>query len=137
MAETRQSVSPHWKPKRRLPKPNEKMNTLIPNALAVIRCPNSCTKMMIPRTKTKARDVIRKCMVPSEAMPLGAGAEGPAAAQGLARALTGPGIGLEDVLEAVPGGRPGGVRHLPARPRDCGGRGGGGPEGRPRPLLGQ
>ena len=40
-------MSPHLKPARRLPKPKEKTKTRMPNALAVIRCPNSCTKMMI------------------------------------------------------------------------------------------
>ena len=63
IAETRRSVSPHLKPASRGPKPKEKMKTRIPNAFAVMKCPNSWKKIMSPSTATKAAVFVRMSMV--------------------------------------------------------------------------
>src|ERR1700729_1837164 len=57
MAETWYSVSPRLKPKRRLPKPMEKVSTRMPQSLATAKWPNSWTRTMMPRTMASSKIV--------------------------------------------------------------------------------
>src|SRR5258708_25909603 len=76
------------------------MKTRIPKAFAVMKCPNSWTKMMTPSTTMKAPTVCRK---PMSCLNLGLGedARGSAAAQDQTASLTSPGIRFEHVVEVA------------------------------------